>query len=401
MWKSLTRILLAGGQLSRAGPERNNWTKQGARRVSQLRGAMRLVQFHPKGSAPEPRIGLEEEAGGRVMDLNTFDPTLPRNMRAFLEAGEAAFAVAQRYASTHGWNCSPDVYLLAQCSATFRSRVSCLRFIFCLLSCCVPWSLLRTLTASCCAHRARESGQPLLPRDQVTLLAPVTNPDKVICVGMNYGDHCLEQNVKVPTEPIIFSKFPSSIVGPDEDIIHPAESNEVDWEVELAFVIGKRGKHIQASEAMDHVAGFTVAHDVSARDWQMKRNGKQWLLGKTFDTFCPLGPALVTKDSVSDPHNLGIRCRVNGELVQSSSTNQMIFRTEALVAWVSQFVTLYPGDVFLTGTPPGVGVFRKPPVFLKVKDSRLPIHKFLTSALLWGRSPCGIFATAVTSKYVT
>lgn len=119
---------------------------------------------------------------------------------------------------------------------------------------------------------------------------------------------------------------------------------------------------------MAHVAGFTVAHDVSARDWQMGRNGKQWLLGKTFDTFCPLGPALVTKDSVADPHNLKICCRVNGEVMQSSNTNQMVFKTEELITWVSQFVTLYPGDIILTGTPPGVGVFRKPPVFLKKGD---------------------------------
>ncbi|XP_006166692.1 fumarylacetoacetate hydrolase domain-containing protein 2, partial [Tupaia chinensis] len=143
---------------------------------------------------------------------------------------------------------------------------------------------------------------------------------------------------------------------------------EVDWEVELAVVIGKKGKHIKATDAMAHVAGFTVAHDVSARDWQMRRNGKQWLLGKTFDTFCPLGPALVTKDSIADPHNLKICCRLNGEVVQSSNTNQMVFKTEELIAWVSQFVTLYPGDIFLTGTPPGVGVFRKPPVFLKKGD---------------------------------
>ncbi|XP_063551616.1 fumarylacetoacetate hydrolase domain-containing protein 2B isoform X3 [Gorilla gorilla gorilla] len=119
---------------------------------------------------------------------------------------------------------------------------------------------------------------------------------------------------------------------------------------------------------MAHVAGFTVAHDMSARDWLTRRNGKQWLLGKTFDTFCPLGPALVTKDSVADPHNLKICCRVNGEVVQSSNTNQMVFKTEDLIAWVSQFVTFSPGDVILTGTPPGVGVFRKPPVFLKKGD---------------------------------
>ncbi|XP_015667003.1 fumarylacetoacetate hydrolase domain-containing protein 2 [Protobothrops mucrosquamatus] len=297
------RFLHVGFRLSWA------WKNVGCRRVSQLRGAMRLVQFQAKGST-EARIGLEERDGGDVVDLNAFDPSLPRTMRAFLEAGEAALAAARR---------------------------------------------------------AQQSGCPPLPRSEVALLAPITSPDKVICVGMNYVDHCLEQNVKIPKEPIIFSKFSSSIVGPYDAIIHPGETDEVDWEVELAFVIGKKGKHIQESDAIAHVAGFMVAHDVSARDWQM-RNGKQWLLGKTFDTFCPLGPALVTKDSVSDPHNLGIRCRVNGELVQNGSTNQMIFKTEALVAWVSQFVTLYPGDVFLTGTPPGVGFFRKPPIFLKRGD---------------------------------
>ncbi|MEQ2269280.1 Fumarylacetoacetate hydrolase domain-containing protein 2, partial [Xenotaenia resolanae] len=141
---------------------------------------------------------------------------------------------------------------------------------------------------------------------------------------------------------------------------------EVDWEVELAFVIGRRGKCIKEEDALSYVAGFTVANDVSARDWQMKRNGQQWLLSKTFDSFCPLGPALVTADAVKDPHNLGIRCLVNGDTVQSSNTSQMIFKTAALIAWVSKFVMLTPGDVFLTGTPPGVGVFRNPPVFLKV-----------------------------------
>ncbi|KAF1409889.1 Fumarylacetoacetate hydrolase domain-containing protein 2, partial [Spheniscus humboldti] len=122
------------------------------------------------------------------------------------------------------------------------------------------------------------------------------------------------------------------------------------------------------SAALDHVVGFTVANDVSARDWQMRRNGRQWLLGKTFDTFCPLGPALVTKDAVADVHNLSIRCSVNGRLMQDSSTSQLIFRLPKLIAWVSQFVTLVPGDILLTGTPPGVGVFRKPPVFLKRGD---------------------------------
>uniref|UniRef100_A0A8C5MBZ7 Fumarylacetoacetate hydrolase domain containing 2A n=1 Tax=Leptobrachium leishanense TaxID=445787 RepID=A0A8C5MBZ7_9ANUR len=249
---------------------------------------MRLVQFQHLCTR---KIGLELEAGGNVVDLNAFDSSLPCGMKEFLEAGETALQKAKR---------------------------------------------------------ALDSGQHILNRSQITLLAPVTNPEKIICVGMNYVDHCLEQNVPVPKEPIIFSKFTSSIVGPSDAIILPKESKEED--------------------GMAYVAGFTVAHDVSARDWQMKKNGKQWLLGKTFDTFCPIGPALVTKDSISDPHCLGIRCRVNGDLVQDSNTNQMVFKTEALVAWVSKFVTLKPGDLFLTGTPPGVGVFRKPPVFLKAGD---------------------------------
>ncbi|XP_053574162.1 fumarylacetoacetate hydrolase domain-containing protein 2 [Bombina bombina] len=271
---------------------------------------MRLVQFK-SSVAPGLRIGLEMEAGGSVIDLNAFDPSLPCGMREFLEAGDTALQTAKR---------------------------------------------------------ALTSGQHTLKRSQISILAPISNPEKVICIGMNYVDHCLEQNVPVPKEPIIFSKFPSSIVGPTDPIILPPESKEVDWEAELAFVIGKKGKDIKEEDAMDYVVGFTVAHDVSARDWQMKKNGKQWLLGKTFDTFCPIGPALVTKDSISDPHNLGIRCRVNGELVQDSNTKQMVFKTEALIAWVSKFVTLNPGDIFLTGTPPGVGVFRKPPIFLKAGD---------------------------------
>ncbi|MEJ1278715.1 fumarylacetoacetate hydrolase domain-containing protein 2A isoform X2 [Cricetulus griseus] len=280
------------------------------KRACQPSRDMRLVQFqtpHLEG----PHLGLESGIGGGVIDLNTFDSTLPKTMMQFLEQGETALSVARRALATQ---------------------------------------------------------LPVLPRSQVTFLAPVTRPDKVVCVGMNYADHCKEQNVRVPKEPIIFSKFSSSIVGPYDEIILPPESEEVDWEVELAVVIGKKGKHIKATDAMAHVAGFTVAHDVSARDWQMRRNGKQWLLGKTFDTFCPLGPALVTRDSIADPHNLKICCRVNGEVVQSSNTNQMVFKTEELIAWVSQFVTLYPGDIILTGTPPGVGVFRKPPVFLKKGD---------------------------------
>ncbi|XP_035496410.2 fumarylacetoacetate hydrolase domain-containing protein 2A isoform X2 [Scophthalmus maximus] len=274
--------------------------------------AMRLVQFHRHGDGGGGiRVGVEQGEGLGVVDLKAFDPSMPSTVRELLELGDEGLQ---------------------------------------------------------CAQRALASGRCVLERSDIQLLSPVSAPEKVVCVGMNYRDHCLEQNAPIPEEPIIFSKFPSAITGPYDDIALPSESQEVDWEVELAFVIGRRGKHIKEEDALSYVAGFTVANDVSARDWQMKRNGKQWLLGKTFDSFCPLGPALVTTDAVTDPHNLGIRCLVNGDTVQSSNTDQMIFKTAALVAWVSKFVTLTPGDVFLTGTPPGVGVFRKPPVFLKKGD---------------------------------
>ncbi|KAK9970388.1 hypothetical protein ABG768_026334 [Culter alburnus] len=273
--------------------------------------AMRLVQFCHKGGEGSVRVGVEQAEGQGVIDLKAFDPSMPSTMREFLETGQKGMD---------------------------------------------------------CAKRALSSGQHVVSRSDIRLLSPVTGPEKVVCVGMNYKDHCLEQNAPIPNEPIIFSKFPSTITGPYDDIILPEESQEVDWEVELAFVIGRKGKHIKEEEALSYVAGFTVANDVSARDWQMKRNGKQWLLGKTFDTFCPLGPALVTTAALKDVHNLGIRCLVNGASVQDSNTNQLIFHIEKLVAWVSQFVTLCPGDVFLTGTPPGVGVFRNPPVFLKRGD---------------------------------
>ncbi|NXX21058.1 FAHD2 protein, partial [Podargus strigoides] len=208
------------------------------------------------------------------------------------------------------------------------------------------------------------SGQHRVTRGTVQLLAPVGDPEKVICVGLNYRDHCLEQGARVPQEPVIFNKFPSAIVGPFDDIVHPQESN-------VSTLGTPPPPHPVPKEAaaLDHVVGFTVANDVSARDWMMKqKNGRQWLLGKTFDTFCPLGPALVTKEAVADVHNLRIRCSVNGQVMQDSSTNQLLFPLPKLIAWVSRFVTLVPGDILLTGTPAGVGVFRNPPIFLKRGD---------------------------------
>jgi 2-keto-4-pentenoate hydratase/2-oxohepta-3-ene-1,7-dioic acid hydratase in catechol pathway len=201
-------------------------------------------------------------------------------------------------------------------------------------------------------------------------LSPFTRRrEKVLCVGMNYVDHCTEQNVPIPKEPIIFCKFASCIAAGGEDIVHPAETVELDYEVELAIVIGKEGKRIPAERAMEFVAGFTVAHDVSARDWQLKRNGGQWLLGKAMDGFAPLGPSIVTPDEVGDVHALKLTTTVNGVVLQEGSTEQLVHKTEALLAWISTFMTLRPGDVILTGTPPGVGCFRKPtPIWLHPGD---------------------------------
>jgi len=214
---------------------------------------------------------------------------------------------------------------------------------------------------------AQKSKKNLIPLSTVNLKAPITDPEKILCVGMNYVDHCTEQNYPIPKEPIIFSKFNNSISAPGDDIIWE-NTQELDWEVEFVIVIGKRGRHIAKKDAESYIAGYTVAHDVSARDWQLKKNGGQWLLGKTMDGYCPLGPAIVTKDDVKDPYNLGIRCVLNGKTVQDSNTKQIIFKGAELIEWISRFVTIQPGDIILTGTGPGVGVFRKPPLFMKDGD---------------------------------
>ena len=198
--------------------------------------------------------------------------------------------------------------------------------------------------------------------------APVTDPRKIVCLGLNYRDHAAESGAQIPKEPILFSKYPTALTGHGEPIVLPRVSTEVDFEAELVIVIGKRGRHIAESAALDHVAGYAVGHDVSARDWQLKKDGKQWMVGKTFDTFAPVGPELVTADEGIDPHNLPIRLRLNGQTMQDSNTKQMIFGVGATLAYLSQVFTLEPGDLIFTGTPPGVGFARKPPVFLKGGD---------------------------------
>jgi 2-keto-4-pentenoate hydratase/2-oxohepta-3-ene-1,7-dioic acid hydratase in catechol pathway len=198
--------------------------------------------------------------------------------------------------------------------------------------------------------------------------APVASVRNFIAVGLNYADHAAETGSPIPAEPILFNKAPSCIVGPNDDVVIPKGSKKTDWEVELAIVIGKRANHVSAGEALDHVAGFCVCNDVSEREWQIERGG-QWMKGKGCPTFGPLGPWLVTPDEVADVQNLGMWLEVNGERVQDGSTKTMIFDVVKIVTYTSQFMTLEPGDVITTGTPPGVGLGFKPPRFLKAGDT--------------------------------
>ena len=202
----------------------------------------------------------------------------------------------------------------------------------------------------------------------VKLLAPISDPEKIICIGLNYADHAAESNAEIPSEPVVFNKFPTALRGPDENIELPPQSNSVDYEAELVVVIGKEAKNISEANALDYVAGYMCGHDVSARDWQKHKPQGQWLCGKSFDSFAPIGPYLVTADEVSDPHNLNVKFRLNGTELQNSSTSQFIFNINQLLAYLSQVCTLKPGDLLFTGTPPGVGAARKPPIFLKPGD---------------------------------
>ena len=267
---------------------------------------MRLVTFTHQG---QRRLGAR--SGDSIIDLSAADPSIPSAMKEFLEAGDSAVSRAQAVIN---------------------------------------------------------SGTHAISATDVTIHAPIDNPEKIICIGLNYADHAAESGMPIPDEPIVFSKYASSIVGPDENIVAPSASSQVDYEVELVVVIGKRGRNISEDDALDHVAGYMVGHDVSARDYQLEKPGAQWMMGKTFDTFAPIGPDLVTTDDVPDPHNLGIRCILNGETVQDSNTSQLIFGVPKLVAYLAHVFTLTPGDLIFTGTPPGVGMGREPQLWLKQGD---------------------------------
>ena len=206
----------------------------------------------------------------------------------------------------------------------------------------------------------------LTPLSEVKLLAPVPRPNKLICVGLNYRDHAAETGAVIPDVPTIFNKFPTAIIGPGEPIVLPKVSTSPDYEAEFAFVIGRGGRHIAEADWRNHVFGYTIVNDVSARDYQ--RATTQWLMGKTFDTFAPMGPWIVSQEEISDPHNLSVRMVINGETLQNGNTSQLIFNIPRLIAFLSSVFTLEPGDVVSTGTPAGVGAARKPPRWLLPGD---------------------------------
>jgi 2-keto-4-pentenoate hydratase/2-oxohepta-3-ene-1,7-dioic acid hydratase in catechol pathway len=268
---------------------------------------MRLATIH---TAHGPGAALL--AGAHLVDLHATDPSLPISLRALLEGGPGLLRQAEK----------------------LTQRTAAIRY----------------------------------PAATTPLLAPIQHPPKIICIGLNYRDHAAESGAAIPKDPVLFSKFTTALIGPEEPIVLPPVSQKVDYEAELVLVIGKKGRFIPREQALQHLAGYTVGHDVSARDWQLEKDGKQWLAGKTFDTFAPIGPHLVTADEIRDPHDLGIRLRLNGETMQESNTRQMIFRAEDLIAYISQVVTLEVGDLIFTGTPPGVGAARNPPVWLKGGD---------------------------------
>ena len=267
---------------------------------------MRLVTFTHQGQRQ-----LGARSGDSIIDLSAADPSIPSTMKEFLEAGDNAISRAQAVI---------------------------------------------------------DGGTHAISATDVTIHAPIDNPEKIICIGLNYADHAAESSMPIPDEPIVFSKYASSIIGPDENIVAPSASSQVDYEVELVVVIGKSGRNISEEDALNHVAGYMVGHDVSARDYQLEKPGAQWMMGKTFDTFAPIGPDLVTTHDVPDPHNLGIRCILNGKTVQDSNTSQLIFDVPKLIAYLTHVFTLAPGDLIFTGTPHGVGMGREPQLWLKHGD---------------------------------
>lgn len=214
--------------------------------------------------------------------------------------------------------------------------------------------------------QANDGKLPVVASDE-RLAAPFGRPSKILCIGLNYARHAAETGAAIPAEPILFMKSTTSLAGPNDDIIIPKDSVKTDWEVELAFVIGKKASYVSEENAMDYVAGYCLHNDVSEREYQLERGGT-WDKGKGCDTFAPMGPFLATADEIEDPHNLRLWLKLNGKILQDSNTDDLIFNIPFLVSYVSRFMTLLPGDVVSTGTPAGVGLGLKPPLFLKDGD---------------------------------
>ena len=279
---------------------------------------MKLVTFVHQSRT---RLGALRPSpdGARVFDLNQLDPSLPTDVLSYLQAGDEARSKAER--------------ALAAASLTQG-----------------------------------------LALDSVTLKSPISQPGKILCIGQNYLAHAAESNAGASPYPIIFSKYANSIIGPGEPIIIPPETSEPDYEGELAVVIGKTARRVPESQALEYVAGYMPFNDVSARDWQ--RRTSQWLMGKALDTFAPIGPALVTADEIPDVQNLTLRTIIGDEVLQEGHTRLMIFSVAYLIAYISQVITLEPGDIIATGTPAGIGAARQPPRWLRHGDVvRIEIEK--------------------------
>ncbi|MFF2457103.1 fumarylacetoacetate hydrolase family protein [Peribacillus simplex] len=225
-------------------------------------------------------------------------------------------------------------------------------------------SELRTRAEQLIEQRVNDDA--IFKLSEVKILPPIAKPDKIICVGLNYFDHCKETGMEPPESPVIFTKYANAIAGHNDAIEIPINSTAVDFEAELAFVIGREAKHVSEEEANDYIFGYTIMNNISARDLQFQDG--QWSRGKTADTFAPFGPFIVTQDEVGDPHNLAISLELNGEIMQDSNTSNLIFTVPKIISFLSQSMTLMPGDLIATGTPPGVGMGRNPKIWLKNGD---------------------------------
>jgi len=268
---------------------------------------MKLVTFEYQGNS---RIGALQMQDGHetIVDLKRAEPQLPTDMIEFLKGGAAMLQMAEKAVAT-------------------------------------------------------ASSEAILERSIVTLKAPIPHPGKIICLGLNYRDHAEESNQPLPDYPVVFTKYANSVIGSGEAIVLPKVTDQVDYEAELGVVIGRPAKNVSKADALNYVAGYVPFNDVSARDYQLRTS--QWTIGKTFDTFGPMGPALVTADEIPDPHNLDIRLLLGDEVMQSSNTSFLIFTVNDLIAHLSEVMTLEPGDLISTGTPGGIGMVRQPPRYLQ------------------------------------